>query len=245
MVRQFVPEAVLEQRRRLRQRALERDFAGKSLQEAFSAIYRRGLWGQTGDDGFYSGRGSHDAAVVDDYVQAVAAFIAELPARPDAVDLGCGDFNVGRRLRPLCAGYVACDIVPELVERNRACFADTEFRCVDIVRDALPAGDIAFVRQVLQHLSNAQITGVLGKLAAYRWVVITEHLPDSPGFVANIDKPAGHQIRLDRQPPSGVVPTLPPFDWRPSSQRMLCEARSAGGLIRTIVYEMARPAEGG
>jgi hypothetical protein len=245
MVRQFVPQAVLEQRRQLQQRAVERDFAGKSLQEAFSAIYRRGLWGRVNEDGFYSGVGSHDPRLVDDYVSAVCAFLAALPQRPHAVDLGCGDFNVGRRLRPMCDRYVACDVVPELVERNRARFPDAEFRCLDIVRDALPAGDVAFLRQVLQHLGNEQISRVLPKLAAYRFVVITEHLPDLPEFPANIDKPTGHHIRLDRVPPSGVVPTLPPFELQAASQRVLCETPHSGGIIRSTVYEMAPAADGG
>jgi hypothetical protein len=79
------------------------------------------------------------------------------------VDLGCGDFNVGSQLRPYCSEYVACDIVQSLIERNKLKFADrgVEFRALDMASDPLPAGDVVFIRQVLQHMSNAQILALL------------------------------------------------------------------------------------
>ncbi len=184
ILRQFIPHAVLEQRRQFVRRSFDRRYGAMPPRELFAAIYRGGLWGR-GKDRFYSGEGSHHSRIVDDYVTAISRFIEGLAERPGAVDLGCGDFNIGRRVQGLCARYVACDVVPELIERNRAAFPEVDFRCLDIVTDPLPAGDVAFIRQVLQHLDNAQIAQVLPKLRQYRWLVVTEHLPDRSDFAAS------------------------------------------------------------
>jgi hypothetical protein len=50
-----------------------------------------------------------------------------------------------------------------------------EFRELDIAKDELPLGDCAILRQVLQHLSNAEIS-CGRKLYAYKYVLLTEHL---------------------------------------------------------------------
>src|SRR5690349_14301998 len=69
----------------------------RSPQHIFSEIYRAKLWGGDRQD-FFSGYGSHDQRAVDMYVDAVAKFLAAIPGAK-TVDLGCGDFNVGKRIR--------------------------------------------------------------------------------------------------------------------------------------------------
>ncbi|MFN5513605.1 MAG: methyltransferase domain-containing protein [Cyanobacteriota bacterium] len=77
--------------------------------------------------------------------------------------MGCGDFQVGQQLLPLCSSYIGIDIVKVLIENNNNKFKDTKasFLCLNIIEDDLPTGDVCFVRQVLQHLSNAEITKIL------------------------------------------------------------------------------------
>ena len=216
--------------------------AAESSAEIFSAIYSKQLWADPTHDveAFYSGLGSHDPAIVRQYTEAVSGFLHAFGLPPDVVDLGCGDFNVGRQIRPLCARYVACDVVPRLIEHNRQRFADldVDFRCLDISEDPLPTGDVVFIRQVLQHLSNARIAKVLAKLSSYRFVVITEHIPLAK-FKPNVDMCTGQTIRLLQRPASGVVVTAPPFNCAFSGQRTLCEVFQFGGVIRTIAYEQA------
>jgi hypothetical protein len=233
LVRHLLPDALIRAYRRRKRDAFERRYTQPS--EAFDAIYRHRIWGESGGDRFYSGIGSHVPEIVDRYVEAVEAFIATLPTPPRVVDLGCGDFNVGRRVRAQCAHYVACDIVQQLIEHNRAAYPGVDFRCLDISADPLPEGDVAFVRQVLQHLSNAHIATVVPKLSRYRHVLVTEHLPEGE-FEPNLDKPTGFDVRLDRTPRSGVVLTRPPFDFRPLAEHVLCEVRGFGGVIRTVAY---------
>lgn len=206
--------------------------------ELFSRVYRSAGWGRAGRQRFFSGPGSHDTAVVNPYVAAVRDFLERLPRPPNVVDLGCGDFNVGSRIRDKCGTYVACDVVEDLIRRNQRAFAamDVRFLCLDIVDDPLPKGDVAFLRQVLQHLSNAQIERIVFKLGGYRYLVVTEHLPVGPEFKPNADHQAGSGIRVSRN--SGVVLTAAPFKLVARDQAELCRVEKYGGVISTVVYEL-------
>jgi SAM-dependent methyltransferase len=216
-----------------------------SLDEIFTTVYRNQLWGapkpwQSRRARFFSGPGSHARAVVKPYISAVRRFLKANPGL-DAVDLGCGDFNVGRQLRPLCNRYVACDIVPDLIEYNRGSFSkmDVDFRCVNIVSEALPEGDVVFLRQVLQHLDNKQIGSLVSKLAhSYTFLILTEHLPSKSQFVPNLDHTSGSGLRLSHD--SGVVLTAAPFNLAVKSQHRLCAIEQFGGLIVTDLYELAK-----
>ena len=55
--------------------------------------------------------------------------------------------------------FVHCDISNVILERNRRSyqFENLEFKQINLAEDELPKGDLAFVRQVLQHLSNSEI----------------------------------------------------------------------------------------
>lgn len=209
------------------------------LGEVFSRIYAKGDWGRR-DGSFYSGDGSHDPSIVEPYTAAVKAFLGTLPRPWRIVDLGCGDFNVGSQLAGLADEYVACDVVPGLIERNRANFRmpQLRFEVLNIVTDPLPSGRIVLIRQVFQHLANAHIQAVVDKLDRYDCWIVTEHLPAGSDFVPNLDKRPGRNIRLDAPEAggSGVVLTAPPFNVAPLRQEVLCEVPSYGGVIRTTAY---------
>lgn len=236
MVRRILPRKLLEMRARAAEARQHRRYSNLSVERVFSEIYQNKEWG--GDQGsYYSGTGSHDPAIVTPYVQAVQTLLASFPDKPVLVDLGSGDFNVGRHFVDFAQHYYACDIVAELQEHNRKCFdfPNVEFLSLNAVDDALPDGDIIFVRQVFQHLSNAHIQQVLEKCQKYpRWV-ITEHLPDTPGFQPNADITAGCGIRMLFN--SGVVLTAPPFNVTGYTTRLLCEVPEYGGVIRTLLFE--------
>ena len=239
LLKSIIPASVLNLKRARAARRVNEPFAGLSTRQIFSEIYRQRYWGKEGPDGFSSGDGSHAAPIVVPYVEAVAAFLASL-GKPSVVDLGCGDFNVGRQLRPNAGTYIACDIVPDLIERNKARFADldVDFRCIDIVTEPLPSGRVMMVRQVLQHLGNAEVAAVVAKLQAFDYAIVTEHVP-SVGFVPNVDKPTGPGTRTALG--SGLDLTMPPFSLRPAEVRVLCTLDDAGDTrIVTSLYRFAR-----
>ncbi len=239
----LMPPSILSAYRRAKRGLLHRRDAARTPEEVFTEIYRRGRWGGEGDD-LCSGGGSVDGEVVDRYVVAVGDRVRALGLEGKAfVDLGCGDFRVGQRLRPLAGSYLGVDIVPEVVARNAAAFADakTSFRVLNMIADPLPPGDVCFVRQVLQHLSNAQIEQILGKLERYPFTFITEHYPsDHLGPRPNLDKVHGEGIRLYEN--SGVYLDQPPFEIPRERLELVLEVPGHGfeggidpGVIRTFL----------
>ena len=109
------------------------------------------------------------------------------------------------------------------------------FLCLNIIEENFPDGDIVLLRQVLQHLSNAQISKVVQKCYKYEKWVVTEHLPLGGKFHPNVDISAGPGIRLSIN--SGIVLTEPPFNVHNYKTRVLCEHEEHGGVIRTILFE--------
>lgn len=189
----------------------------------FQDVYRYNQWGGDGRSKYFSGVGSRGAAV-EIYVEKMVALIqqhaAELGRPPVVVDLGCGDFQVGSALlsRLPDITYIGCDIVPELVAHNSQAHGTerVNFQHVDIVVDPLPEGDICLVRQVLQHLSNKEISGILKRMGGYKLIYVTEGHPAARSGPVNPDKTAGFEVRFDwrtgrgrgvelDQPPFGVA----------------------------------------
>lgn len=244
LVKKLMPAPLLEKARRIRARLVRAKLAKLSPQEKFTHIYEKQLWGKPKDSSrpYCSGSGSQDPAVTDIYVSEMRRFLSSFPKKPDLIDLGCGDFSIGERLRDVCGRYVACDIVEPLIDYNKNAFShlDVDFRVLNMIDDPLPTGDIATIRQVLQHLSNSEIAQVVRKLeATYAHLVVTEHVPADDNFTPNADMPAGPEIRT--YVGSGVVLTAPPFNLSVKSARTLCEAPEYGGRIVTTIYELDPP----
>lgn len=84
------------------------------------------------------------------------------------LDVPCGDFHWMREVDLAGASYLGVDIVPELIERNRLLYGSPqrEFRCLDATRDALPAVDLIHCRDLIIHLSLADIARLLTNFAA-------------------------------------------------------------------------------
>jgi SAM-dependent methyltransferase len=228
-----------------RLRTTESDMRRRTFQD----VYERNLWGSDSGSKFFSGIGSRGAAL-QVYVQQMADLLrghsVELGRPLSIVDLGCGDFQVGRALLEELPGleYVGCDIVPELIAHNNAAYATDKvgFRQLDLVSDPLPDGDVCLVRQVLQHLSNADITAFL-KRADYRWIYLTEGHPAIRTGTVNPDKLAGHEVRFDWRTGRGrgVELDRPPFNL--ATQEMFRVAAPPHEVIVTERVFVARSAE--
>lgn len=239
-LRKITPAWLLQWRRDYLAARERAQFTDLPLKQVFTKIYEDRRWGKSSDpeQRYYSGVGSHEPAIVSAYTEALGNFLASFERKPDVVDLGCGDFSIGAKIRHLCGNYVAGDIVEPLIAWNRQRYDGVDFRVLDITRDALPAGDVVFIRQVLQHLSNAQILAVLPKITgAFKYLVLTEHLPVAEQFPPNLDKPAGPNIRLSSG--SGIIITQAPFNLPVLEETRLCEAPEGGGIIRTMLYRLA------
>jgi hypothetical protein len=201
-------------------------------------VYTQNLWGENGTE-FYSGEGSHDPELIEPYLAEVIRFLKSFEKYITICDLGCGDFNIGNQLIPYVERYIAIDIVPELIHYNARNFADSkvEFVCTDIAKDKLPKADCAILRQVLQHLSNIEIQQIVEKLPQYKYVLLTEHVPDGE-YVPNKDIISGQGIRLKKQ--SGVDLLRPPFSLQVKGKTMLLSQSPIRhkGVIVTTLFQM-------
>ncbi len=245
MLKQLTPAPLLESYRRLQRQREKKRNASKTLEEIFTEIYAAKKWAPKSAS-FDSGAGSKDQRITEAYLQAVRGWLTSIsPTKLRIVDLGCGDFSVGRQLVDCCAHYSGVDIVKPLIDYNTQHFATptVEFFHLDITKDPLPDGDVCFLRQVLQHLSNDQIQIILERLRKYRWSVITEHHPSNEWVrETNIDKPHGADIRIFDH--SGVFLDQPPFDIPKNRLELLLEVKghefpgwADPGMIRTYVVK--------
>ncbi|WP_188374190.1 class I SAM-dependent methyltransferase [Winogradskyella haliclonae] len=198
-------------------------------------IYKQHLWGGNTFD-YYSGEGSHKENIAKPYIETVSDFLKSHDLKLSVCDLGCGDFNIGKELITYAENYIAIDIVESLIERNKALFRaeNLEFQCLDISKNKLPKADCVIIRQVLQHLSNTEIQQILEKLKAYKYIILTEHLPVGD-FTPNKDKIASQGIRLKQQ--SGVEILKAPFNFQVKKEELLHEVileNDKGKIVTTL-----------
>jgi len=101
----------------------------------------------------------------------------------------------------------------------------------------LPSADCAILRQVLQHVSNAEVQMIVNRLNMYKYVILTEHLPDGD-FISNKDIISGQGIRLKKQ--SGIDVLSPPFNLKVKEVKPVLSVnlKNGKGVILTTIYEM-------
>lgn len=139
--------------------------------ETFRQIHRTNHWGSAVSR---SGPGSAG--------DQTAVLQAELPPLfrrleiRSLLDLPCGDANWISTIDLPGVRYLGADIVPEVIERNRARFgASREFAVLDLTSDPLPAADLVLCRDCLVHLSFADIDRAIANLrrSQVTWLLTT------------------------------------------------------------------------
>ena len=203
---------------------------------AMEQVYERKLWGGNNSN-FYSGLGSHQLDIVKPYIAVVISFLKSFKTPITLCDLGCGDFNVGKELVKYAKKYIAIDIAAPLITFNKEKFKESnlEFHCLDIAVADLPLGDCAIVRQVLQHLSNTEVQAILHKLLNFKYLILTEHVPEGD-FIPNKDIISGQGIRLKKK--SGINLLVPPFNLKVKEEKQLIayNLESDKGVLVTTLY---------
>lgn len=164
----------------------------RDASSVFASIYERGVWG----GGSGAGSNIEHTAV---YAGLVQYLIASNSVR-SVVDLGCGDWRFTRYLDLTGVDYLGVDVVPAVIEANNAQYAGAgiRFECADVAAFALPVCDLVLCKDVLQHLSNANVLRVCGQLGqGRRWLLTNDF------HSANENCENGDTRPLD--------PTAPPF----------------------------------
>ncbi len=139
------------------------------MTDRFREIYRTREWDPT----HRSGPGS-DPERSREYLEILRERIGR-PGIRRVVDLGCGDWSLAREVEWGEVEYVGVDVVPELIDSLRRRFQrpGVRFERRDLLRDPLPPGDLAIVKDVLQHWPNAAVHEFLPRLGAYAEALVT------------------------------------------------------------------------
>jgi SAM-dependent methyltransferase len=224
-VKRLVPSGLLRLRSRQLLASSRLRYGKMTPKETFSEIYRRGLWSSG------SGTGSGEK-FSKEYCDLVSQFARERGVKR-VVDVGCGDFRVGRLIAAAGFEYIGIDVVPELIERHQSQFGGgrISFLCLDATTERPPAADLCLIRQVLQHLSNVEIASMLDNCSHYTQTLVTEHLPVGRDVIPNKDKPHGPDTRVSDH--SGVFLDEPPFSLR--SETVLELPYRPGEVLRTVL----------
>ena len=196
----------------------ERDsFAGLDLAQRFRRIHDTNLWGAPESA---SGLGSE--------LDATAVLRAELPRLlrklgvTSLLDAPCGDARWISQA-DLGVRYVGIDIVPSLISglqgRATAGAIKGEYHLADITDDPLPRCDAILCRDVLVHLSFANIARAVGNFqnSGAVWLIATTF----PEWQANADCEDGDWRALNFE--------RPPFDWGPPAELLNENCEEAGG----------------
>lgn len=147
---------------------------------AFEVIYAERGWGRDPQ-----GKGTSGSGSTLEFTRLYRVFLQDFLAAHairSVVDAGCGDWQFSQAIDWSGIDYLGLDIVAPLIEANRKRHGapNIRFAVADIVRDELPSADLLIVKDVLQHLSDADISRFLAQLPRYRHVLIVNDVhPDS------------------------------------------------------------------
>ena len=127
-----------------------------ALADRFTEAFEQNTW-QDGES--VSGPGST--------LRYTSELRATLPAMIRALgcasmlDAPCGDFNWMKAVDLSGIAYTGADIVPGMIAGLQAAHPQHSFICLDLTKDAMPRADFVMIRDVLFHLSNADVVRVL------------------------------------------------------------------------------------
>lgn len=234
-LKQMTPKPIVRRLSQRKLKAMRARNSSRSAEVVFDEVYRLGMWGDPLESGLKSGTGSRGQAPRQ-YADAVTALIVNLDVH-SIVDVGCGDFQVARQFAAICDSYLGLDVARAVIDHNRRVYGTDaiRFRQLNAAEERVPSADLCMIRQVLQHLSNAEIAAVLANVAHIPTVVITEHWPASLEGSPNADKAHGPDTRLASG--SWVDLTEPPFDLTLTELlRAPAGSKVPGETLRTFVW---------
>ena len=193
----------------------------EAMRAIFEQVYAGNAWR------YGSGEGSL-AMHTRGYVRFLQRFLRERRIA-SVLDLGCGDWQVGRRIDWSGIDYLGCDVVPALVRENRRRFGAPGIRFAELdgLRDPLPQADLLVVKDVLQHWSNAEILEFLPRLGEFRCALVT-NCAGTRDAAVNLDARTGgyRAIDLARPPFSLAATEVYSFEnWRNPLARLFLRPR--------------------
>jgi len=141
-------------------------------------------------------------------------------------DCPCGDWNWMSQVDLSGIDYLGCDVVPEMIEDNRARHPQTQFQVLNLIREVPRKSDLILCRDFLFHLPNEWALQALANIrASGSGLLLATYFKG----VDNRDLPANgsigwRQLNLRRPPFNFPRPRL----WVQENDSHACQGRGLG-----------------
>lgn len=152
------------------------------IEAVFQTIYDRQVWG--GGSG-----GGSEIRNTCLYVAYVQYLMDRFDVRT-VLDLGCGDWSFSRYLDFGGRQYLGIDAVQSVIEHNAATCGSASIRFAQAnlcASDELPEFELVLCKDVLQHLSGANVKTILAKIRRARLGLVTNDYHPSNRDCSNGD----------------------------------------------------------
>jgi hypothetical protein len=167
------------------------------MRQVFERIYEENRWGNYESR---SGDGSDAKGT-----EAIRAALSELLPRyriSSCLDIPCGDFNWMRLLDLSEIAYTGGDVVAGLVLQNQARYGGRgiSFQVLDACRDTLPQVDLILCRDLLVHLSFADVRAAVRnfRVSGSKYILTTTFTARDPN--TDIETGRWRPLNLQRPP---------------------------------------------
>jgi SAM-dependent methyltransferase len=172
----------------------------------FSDIYERGEWGVDENKKGNSGTGSspQNARM---YIAYLQNYLNENNIH-SVVDLGCGDWRVGREINWEKIQYLGIDVVESVINQNVKNYASANIAFIkaDGTEYNLPAADLLICKDVFQHLPYKDIQNILKQFGKFKHCIVINDVDPVNLTCENKDIPRGHYRYLDiSKPPFSLL----------------------------------------
>ena len=175
-----------------------RRYDGMSITDVFEDIYAKRSWGSNES---VSGRGSEMGRT--EIVRKELPKVIDTIGARSLLDIPCGDFNWMKAADlSKIERYIGADIVERLIHSNQQNHGrhGVEFRLLDITSGPLPKVDLILCRDLLIHLSDADIWKSLKAIkdSNSKYISLTTYRNLDTNY--DITTGALHRINLERPP---------------------------------------------
>ena len=172
----------------------------------FGRVFEKNAWG-----GIFSRSGTgSEGQPAKQKVEVLTDLLNRYGIRT-VLDIGCGDFYWMRELVDRVDCYLGLDIVPRLVENNRARYGSekVDFRDLDLTRETIDAigderrWDLVVCVDVIGHLSNAEVSSLLQVLVRdlnFRYLLLTNRRDAQSLLYLTREKTRHEGIDIEKHP---------------------------------------------
>lgn len=131
----------------------------KDKQDIFNKIYTEDLWSGGSGPGSLPENAKDWISYANKIIQSNDVFTI--------LDLGCGDWQIGKCLNLSNKKYMGVDVSSVIIEKTKENSSDSiSFICDDIENMDFPKVDLILIKDVLQHLPNSSVSKIMNKVIA-------------------------------------------------------------------------------